>query len=173
MELNPFVNVLSDSRKLPEECCAVRHRKGYRNTLYTNSLFAVGKKLKAVVADSYYGGIEALKYFQEQNIQTCISPRIHDSSEGRYRNTDFTVIRDGERNGVSSRHRVHKQTNNVFRTQFPRLKQLCNACALKDRSTKSIHGKIISFYKGKYFSNAKILVNSHMGKKILRAQGRS
>jgi hypothetical protein len=98
MELNPFVNVLSDSRKLPEECCAVRHRKGYRNTLYTNSLFAVGKKLKAVVADSHYGGIEALKYFQEQNIQTCISPRIHDSSEGRYRNTDFTVIRDGETN---------------------------------------------------------------------------
>jgi transposase len=88
------------------------------NSLYTNSLFAVGKKPLTVVADSHYGGIEALKYFQDQNIQTCIPPRIHDNSEGRYRNTDFKVIQEGEEMECPAGHRVHKQTNSLFRFQF-------------------------------------------------------
>lgn len=66
------------------------------HTLFTESMFAVGKKPHTVVADSHYGGIEGLKYFQDQNIQTCINPRIHDNSEGRFRNTDFTMIVDGQ-----------------------------------------------------------------------------
>jgi len=127
------------------------------HSLYTNSLFAVGKKPKMIVADSHYGGIEALKYFQDQKIQTCISPRIQDNSEGRYRNTDFTVVREGEEMECPAGHRVRKQTNNVFRIQFHWPKQLCNACALKERCTKSVHGRLVSFYKGNYFTNAKTI----------------
>ena len=65
---------------------------------------------------------------------------------------------------------MRKQTNNVFRIQFHWPKQLCNACALKKRCTKSVHGRIVSFYQGNYFSSAKTLVNSHTGKKLLRAR---
>ena len=142
------------------------------HSLYTNSLFAVGKKPKMIVADSHYGGIEALKYFQDQKIQTCISPRIQDNSEGRYRNTDFTVVREGEEMECPAGHRVRKQTNNVFRIQFHWPKQLCNACALKERCTKSVHGRLVSFYKGNYFTNAKTLINSYTDKKLLQV-GRS
>jgi hypothetical protein len=140
------------------------------HSLYTKSLFAVGKKPKMIVADSHYGGTEALKYFQDQNIQTCISPRIQDNSEGRYRNTDFTVIREGEEMECPAGHRVRKQTNNVFRIQFHWPKHLCNTCSLKERCTKSVHGRLVSFYKGNYFTNAKTLINSHSGKKLLRAR---
>jgi hypothetical protein len=44
------------------------------HSLLTTSLFATGKKPKIVVADSHYGGIEATKYYQDQNVQTCITP---------------------------------------------------------------------------------------------------
>jgi transposase len=140
------------------------------HSLYTNSMFAAGGKPKTVVADSHYGGIEALKYFQDQNVQTCIPPRIHDNSEGRYRNTDFTVIRDGEEMECPAGHRVHRQTHSVYRIQFHWPKHLCNACSLKERCTKSIHGRLVSFYKGKYFYNAETLVKSQAGKKLLRAR---
>lgn len=140
------------------------------HSLYTNSLFAVGKKPQMVVADSHYGGIEALKYFQDQNIQTCIAPRIHDNSEGRFRNTDFTVIEDGVEMECPAGHRVHRQTNNVYRLQFHWPKQLCGACPLKGRCTQSIHGRIVSFYKGQYFTNAETLVRSQTGRKLLRAR---
>jgi hypothetical protein len=63
------------------------------HSLFTNSLFTAGKKPKIVVADSQYGGIESLKYFHDQNVQTCINPRISDNSEGRFRNTEWNVRR--------------------------------------------------------------------------------
>ena len=140
------------------------------HNLFTNSLFAAGKKPKVVVADSHYGGIESLKYFQDQNIQTCINPRISDNSEGRFRNTDFEVIKDGEEIECPAGHRAKKQTNNVYRIQFHWPKGLCNACELKSRCTKSIHGRLVSFYKGHYFDRARAIVNSQKGKKLLRAR---
>ena len=140
------------------------------HNLFTNSLFAAGKKPKIVVADSHYGGIESLKYFQDQNVQTCINPRISDNSEGRFRNTDFKVIKDGEELECPAGHRVKKQTNNLYRIQFHWPKRLCNACELKSQCTKSNQGRIVSFYKGHYFDRARALANSPEGKKLLRAR---
>jgi transposase len=140
------------------------------HSLFTRSLFAVGKKPKIVVADSAYGGIEALKYYQDQNVQTCINPRISDNSEGRFRNTDFTVIQEGEEMQCPAGHRVKRQTNNLYRIQFHWPKGLCNACGLKTQCTKSPYGMIISFYKGPYFDRARALVGSEKGKKLLRAR---
>jgi len=140
------------------------------HNLFTNSLFAAGKKPKIVVADSHYGGIESLKYFQDQNVQTCINPRISDNSEGRFRNTDFKVIKDGEELECPAGHRVKKQTNNLYRIQFHWPKRLCNACELKSQCTKSNQGRIVSFYKGHYFDRARAIANSPEGKKLLRAR---
>jgi len=72
--------------------------------LFTNSVFAAGKIPKTVVADSHYGGIESLKYFQDQNVTTCINPRIFDIPEGRFRNIDLKVITDGEEMECPVRH---------------------------------------------------------------------
>ena len=58
-------------------------------------------KPHTVVADSHYRGIEGLKYFQVQSIQTCINPRIHHNSEGRFRNIDLKIDRGWARDGMS------------------------------------------------------------------------
>lgn len=140
------------------------------HTLFTNSMFVAGKAPHTVVADSHYGGIEALKYFQDQGIQTCINPRIHDNSEGRFRNTDFKVIEEGEELECPAGHRARRQTNNIFRIQFHWPKHLCNTCALKERCTRTNHGRLVSFYKGKYFATAQTLAQSQTGRKLLRAR---
>ena len=140
------------------------------HSLFTSSLFAAGKKPEVVIADSAYGGIEALKYYQDQNVQTCINPRISDNSEGRFRNTDFTVVEDGEQMECPAGHRVKRQANNLYRIQFHWPQGLCNACELKTQCTQSIHGRIVSFYKGHYFDRARALVDSGKGKKLLRAR---
>jgi hypothetical protein len=138
--------------------------------LCANSLFTVGKKPQMVIADSHYGRIEALKYFQDQDIQTCIPPRIHDHSEGRFRNTDFKVIEDGVEMGCPAGHGVHRQTSNLYRLQFHWPQHLCGSCPLKERCTQSVHGRIVSFYKGQYFTNAEALVRSQNGRNLLRAR---
>jgi transposase len=140
------------------------------HNLFTSSLFAAGKKPKVIVADSHYGGIEALKYYQDQNVQTCIRPRISDNSQGRFRNTDFAVIQDGEEMECPAGHRVRKQTNNRYRIQFRWPKELCNICELKDRCTQSVHGRIVSFYNGHYFDRARVIVTSKKGRTLLRAR---
>jgi transposase len=140
------------------------------HSLFTKSLFAAGQKPKIVVADSHYGGIEALKYYQDQNVETCITPRKSDNLGGRFRNTDFTVIQDGEAMECPAGNRVRRQTNNLYRFQFQWPEQLCNACQLKTQCTKSSHGRIVSFYKGHYFDRARFLVTSDKGKKLLRAR---
>jgi hypothetical protein len=123
-----------------------------------------------VVADSNYGGVEALKYFQDQHIQTCIAPRICDNSEGRFRNTDFKVIRQGQEMECPAGHRVRKETNCLYRIQFHWPKQLCNTCLLKEKCTRSIHGRLVSYYQGQYFSAAEALATSQIGRKLLRAR---
>lgn len=47
---------------------------------------------------------------------------------------------------------------------------LCNACSLRSRCTTSIHGRLVSFYKGSYFIDAEALVHSEKQKKLLKAQ---
>jgi transposase len=140
------------------------------DTLFTESLFAIGKKPHTVVADSHYGGIEGLKYFQDKNVQTCIKPRIHDNSEGRFRNIDFKMIVDGQEMECPAGHRVRKQTNNLFRIQFHWPKQLCGTCPLKIKCTKSPYGRLVSLYKGEYFTTAQALAQSSIGRKLLRAR---
>jgi transposase len=140
------------------------------DTLFTESLFAIGKKPHTVVADSHYGGIEGLKYFQDKNVQTCIKPRIHDNSEGRFRNIDFKMIVDGQEMECPAGHRVRKQTNNLFRIQFHWPKQLCDTCPLKIKCTKSPYGRLVSLYKGEYFTTAQALAQSSIGRKLLRAR---
>jgi hypothetical protein len=140
------------------------------HSLFTSSLFATGKKPEVVVADSAYGGIEALKYYQDQNVQTCIKPRISDNSEGRFRNTDFIVVEDGEQMQCPAGHRVKRQTNNLYRIQFHWPKGLCNVCELQAQCTQSPYGRIVSFYKGPYFDRARALAGSEKGKKLLRAR---
>lgn len=140
------------------------------HSLFTSSLFAAGKKPKIIVADSHYGGIEALKYYQDQNVQTCINPRIPDNLEGRFRNTAFTVIQGGEQMECPAGHRGKKQTDNLYRFQFHWPRGLCNTCELKTQCTQSINGRIVSFYKGPYFDQARSLVASEKGKRLLRAR---
>jgi len=140
------------------------------HSLYTNSVFAAGKKPKIVIADSHYGGIESLKYFQDENVKTCIPPRISDNSEGRFRNTDFRVIEEGEEMECPAGYRTKNKTNNKYRIQFNWPQKLCNVCKLKPQCTKSIHGRLVSFYKGHYFANAETLAKSEKGRKLLRAR---
>lgn len=140
------------------------------HSLFTNSLFAAGKKPKTVVADSHYGGIEALKYYQDQNVKTCITPRISDNLGGRFRNTDFTVIENGAEVECPAGHRAQRKTSTGNRTQFRWPPRLCNACPLKTQCTTSSHGRVVGFYKGPYFDRARTLVASAEGKKLLRAR---
>jgi len=140
------------------------------HSLYTNSVFAAGKKPKIVVADSHYGGIESLKYFQDNNVETCIPPRIPDNSEGRFKNTDFTVIEEGEEMECPAGHKTKTKTNNNYRIQFRWPQKICKVCKLKSRCTKSVHGRLVSFYKGQYFANAQALTRSQNGKKLIRAR---
>jgi len=65
-------------------------------SLYTESIFITGKKPGVVIGDKHYGGVEALKYFQDQGIKTCISPRVAYNLGGRFRNTDFKISEDGK-----------------------------------------------------------------------------
>ena len=67
-------------------------------------------------------------------------------------------------------HRVKKQTNNQYRIQFHWPKGLCDVCELRSRCTKSVHGRIVSFYKGHYFDRARAIVDSREGKKLRRAR---
>lgn len=138
--------------------------------LFTNSVFAAEKMPKTVVAESHDGGIESLKYFQDQNVGTCINPRIFDKSEGRFRNIYFKVITDGEEMECTAGHWVKKKTNNLYRIQFQWPKDLWNTCEPISRCTKSKHGRSVSFYKGHYFDRARSVVNSPEGKKLLRAR---
>jgi hypothetical protein len=139
--------------------------------LYQDSLFAAGKKPETVVADSHYGGIEALKYYQDQKVERCIKPRIPNNSKGRFRNTEFRVIEEGKVMECPAGHRSQKKIRCLYRVQYCWSKELCNACELKDRCTRSNNGRTVSFYEGNnYFQRAKETVESRRGKKLLRAR---
>jgi hypothetical protein len=61
-------------------------------------------------------------------------------------------------------HRVKRQTNNLYRFQFQWPK------GLKAQCTQSSHGRIVSFYKRRYFDRPRALVASTKGKKLLLAR---
>jgi transposase len=138
--------------------------------LYSAAVFSVGKKPKVVTGDKHYGGIEALKYFQDQGIRTCISPRISDNRKGKYKNTDFTIIGEESACQCPAGHITTKTKHHQYRLQFKWPKTVCNGCSLKERCTTSDHGRMVTFYKGSYFKRAKELVESPMGKKLLCAR---
>lgn len=138
--------------------------------LYISSLFVIGKKPKVITADSHYGGIESLKYFQDQKIETCISPRISDNLNGKYRNTDFKIINDGKDLCCPKGHLSTHKTNHRYRIQYTWPKTVCDACTTKEKCTNSENGRLVSFYQGSYFFNAASLTKSTRGRKLLRAR---
>ena len=138
--------------------------------LYTASLFVVGKKPMMITADSHYGGVESLKYFQDQNIETCIPPRIPDNLQGKYKNTDFQIVNDGKNLSCPAGHLSTQRMNHKYRIQYAWSKTTCNACAIKEKCTNSENGRLVSFYQGSYFLNAIALTKSEKGRKLLRAR---
>ena len=136
--------------------------------LLTESIFLAGRKPKYIVADSHYGGIEALKYYQDQGIETCIQPRMSDSNGGRFKNSQFVQTADGKGlvcpNGQTSFHRIKHR----FRYQYRFDKVQCSGCSLRPKCTDRSQGRIVSYYSGNHFAAASDLVNSPLGKKLLR-----
>ncbi len=140
------------------------------DSLYKQALFAAGKKPKVVVGDQHYGGIEALKYFQDQSVQTCISPRISDNSKGKFKNTEFTVSEEDNACTCPAGHKTTWRRVHKFRLKYKWPKTICNACSLKNRCTTSKDGRSVTFYKGDYFEQARGLVKSRFGEKLLLAR---
>jgi hypothetical protein len=71
------------------------------------------------------------------------------------------VIEDGVEMECPAGHRVHRQTNNLYRFQFHWPRQLCNACPLKERCTQSVHGRLrIPLKKATCSENRKPLTHS-------------
>lgn len=120
-----------------------------------------------IIADSHYGGIECLKYFQDQNIRTCIPPRLSDALKGKFINTDFKKSQyDGELQCPAG-YTTTRKVKHRFRIQYKFSQQLCNSCVLKNKCTDSLNGRIVSFYNGSYFSDAVELTKSMKGRKLL------
>jgi transposase len=140
------------------------------HSLYTNALFAVSKKPCTVVADSHYGGVEALKYFQDQRIQTCIPPRITNTRGDKYKNTDFKVIGEYEGLECPAGHQTKRKNTSGYRYVFQWPKRVCDCCLLKSKCSDTKHGRIVSYFKGECFERAKALVDSVAGKKLARAR---
>jgi transposase len=136
--------------------------------LLTNSIFLTGRKPTHVVADSHYGGVEALKYYQDQEIQTCIRPRQSDSHKGTFKNSQFTKTDNGT--GITCPHgqtTFHK-IKHRFRVQYRFEEKQCIQCPLRTKCTDSSKGRIVSFYSGNYFTAASDLVESAKGRRLLK-----
>ena len=138
--------------------------------LYTQAIFTIGKKPKVVIGDKHYGGVESLKYFQDQGVQTCISPRIPDNRKGKFKNTEFTMDEEGKSCTCPAGYMASKRVDHKFRLLFRWKKTICNACSLKEQCTTSDNGRMATFYKGNYFKQATELVGSRFGEKLLQAR---
>ena len=140
--------------------------------LYTSSKLITGKKPKVVVADSHYGGIECLKYFQDKGISTCIQPRNSVNSNGLFPNNSFKVSSDFMSCTCPAGKQSVKTVNvkSRFRFQYRFLAGNCNVCPMKGKCTNSKKGRIVSIYQESYIENAKNLVESVYGKRLLKAR---
>jgi Transposase DDE domain. len=136
--------------------------------LLVNATFLGGRRPRYVVADSHYGGIEALKYYQDQGINTCIHPRVHNSRPGRFSNNQFTLTSDGKGVKCPNGQTSYRRVKHRFRYQFRFDESQCTKCSLKTKCTDRSQGRIVSFYSGDYFAKARQLADSSFGKKLLR-----
>ena len=110
-----------------------------------------------------------LKYYQD-NGQTCILPRITNSTPGKYRNTDFVRL-DNDRvvQCPAGKHST-KKMRHKYRILFRFPAEQCNMCTQKSRCTDCNNGRLVSFYRGDYFNKASSLAESTFGKKLLQAR---
>ena len=138
--------------------------------LTTNALFASGRKALYGVADSKYGGVEALKYLQDQNIQTCIPPRTTNTRAGKYQQTDFKVLGEYEAAECPAGHQTPRSNTQGYSYVFRWSKDQCATCRLKKKCTTSKSGRTVVFYKGDHFRRAREVLDSAIGKKLLRAR---
>ena len=136
--------------------------------LLVNATFLGGRRPRYVVADSHYGGIEALKYYQDQGIETCIHPRIHNSRPGRFTNNQFMLTSDGKGVKCPNGQISYRRVKHRFRYQFKFDESQCSKCSLKANCTDRSQGRIVSFYSGGYFAKARELADSPFGKKLFR-----
>lgn len=140
------------------------------DTLYTHALFAAGKKPKVVIGDKHYGGVEALKYFHDQNVKTCMYPRIPDNLHGKYKNSEFSVLSEGKACRCPAGHTTTITRHHKYRLQFKWPKSVCHACSLRKQCTTSNLGRMVTYYRGNHFEQARELAESTFGKKLLRAR---
>ena len=138
------------------------------DALFTGASLSAGKKPKVIVADKHYGGIEALKYYQDHNVDTCIHPRISDTGKGRYRNSDFTVNSDETNCHCPAGRAAVKKIRNKFRVQFRFDPKDCHSCGVRWKCTDSPGGRMITYYRGGYFTRAARLAGSPKGQRLLR-----
>ena len=142
------------------------------DSLYNQSYLAIGKKPETIIADSHYGGIEALKYYQDRGINTCIYPRTPKKVTGKYQNTYFKLSDDKKTCICPSGYKTTKRYNfnPRYRIQYRFPSSICNKCQNKKRCTDSKSGRMVSYFKGDYYDRANQLTKSISGKKLLSAR---
>lgn len=138
------------------------------HALMTTSIFLTGRKPRCVVADSHYGGIEALKYYQDQHIATCIHPRLSATNQGKFRNSQFTRLQNGAVLQCPHGQTTSRKVKHRFRIQYRFDAKVCQTCRLKGQCTQRNGGRIVSYYSGDYFEKALSLVESCEGRRLLR-----
>jgi transposase len=136
--------------------------------LLTESIFLAGRKPTYIVADSHYGGVEALKYYQDQGIETCIKPRMSDSNGGRFKNSQFVTTDDGRGLVCPNGQISYRRIKHRFRYQFRFDEVECSRCGVRLKCTDRSQGRIVSYYSGDHFEKARNIVDSPLGKKLLR-----
>jgi transposase len=138
--------------------------------LYTHALFSLKKKPAYLVADSKYGGIEALKYFQDKNIRTCIPIRYSNHPHTKYKNTKFILSEDRNYMTCPAGKKSTRKSISGYRKNYQWNKETCMNCSLRNKCTDSQTGRLVSFYEHDYFTAAEEIVRSFEGQKLMRAR---
>jgi transposase len=138
--------------------------------LLSAACLSAGARPRVVVADKHYGGIEALKYYQDKGIRTCIHPRIAENMRGRLKNSDFRLSGDKRSCTCPAGIVATKRIQNSFRFQFRFPAAACQGCSERTRCTNTSGGRLVSYYSGTYFSEALALAESRQGQRLFRAR---
>lgn len=136
-------------------------------SLMTTSTFLAGRKPECVVADSHYGGIKALKYCQDQAIETCIHPRLSDANKGRFRNIQFARLCNGViwNAPMEKRHRRRSSTDSGFSIDL--MLQYISHVAWGSSVPIEMAVEPWATIQGRDFNNALNLVESLEGRRLL------